>query len=179
MKKPALLIVVIVLLVGLAGFLVYRQNQLEQRLDSQQKAAAAALEEQQREAEEAKRPKYEHRSDVLASGEVIVVPNQPGLISVVADTSTMKDIRLTGRFVASGGNDNGIEAFVFDQDNYINWANRHDAQSIYQSGVVTVGDIDLSLNTPGRYFVVFSGRKNFVQRVVRTDVKLDYEKRIN
>lgn len=130
----------------------------------------------QRPAEEAK---YVHRSDVLTSGVVNVMPHQLQWIGLIADMNTMRDVRLTGRFVASGGTDSAIEAFVFDQDNYINWENSHDAQPLYQSGEVTVGDIDLPLNLGGRYYVVFSGKHNFTQRIVQTDVKLDYEKRIN
>jgi hypothetical protein len=165
-KKSAVLVVVIIL-VGISGFLLYRQTQLQQRLDEQ----AAAV-------EEAKKPKYVHRTDVLASGEMTVVPAQPQAIRVSIDTS-MRNIKITGRFTASGGTDNGIEAFVFDEDNYTNWFNGHQTQALFQSGVETVGHIQANIGSPGIYYVVFSGRRNFLTRKVDTDLKLDYERLTN
>ncbi len=180
MKKSGLLVVVIIILVGISGFLVYRQTQLQERLDQKE----AALEEQEHQAtaaalEEAKKPKYEHHTEVLTSGEITVVPAQPHTIRIVADTSTMRDIKISGRFSSSGGSDNGIEAFVFDEDNYRNWFDRHQSQSIFQSGAVTVGNVQVAIDMPGTYYVVFSGRSNFVARKVDTDLKLDYDKKIN
>jgi hypothetical protein len=181
-KKSGLLIVLVVILVGLAGFLVYRQNQLQQRLDDDQRAAAA-LERRAAAAAaalaEAKKPKFEHKTDVLASGVVQVVPAQPYTVRITADTATMHDIKVSGRFSASGGTDNGIETFILDEDNYINWMNNHAAQALYQSGTKTVGDIQASIAKSGVYYVVFSDRKNFLARSVFAEVKLDYEKRIN
>jgi hypothetical protein len=193
MKNTGLLIVVIVILV-VAGFLVYNQNQLAYRLDEQQKASAAALAEQKRQSavalaeaeavaakalEEAQKPRFEHRSDVLASGEAIVQPAQPRVIPIVADTSVMRDIAITGRFTASGGTDNAIEAFVFDQDNYVNWINSSPSRALYQSGTVAVGAINLPLRQTGKYYLVFSGKRNIVGRRINADLKLDYEKQIN
>jgi hypothetical protein len=178
-KKSGLLIILIVVLVALAGFLAYRQNQLQQRLDEEQRAALALQRKAAALLEEAKKPKFEHQTDVLASGVVQVVPAQPYTVRITADTATMHDIKVSGRFSASGGTDNGIETFILDEDNYTNWKNNHAAQALYQSGVKTVGDIQANIAKSGVYYVVFSDKKNFLARNVTAEVKLDYEKRIN
>jgi len=157
-------ILIIVVLAGVVGYLVYHQNELEQRLDVQQK--------------EAEKPKFEHHRDVLAFGEMIVPDNQPRVFPVVADT-LMRDTTITGRFTSQGGTDNVIEAFVFDQDNYVNWLNNTPSQALYQSGQVAVGMINLPLRQSGKYYLVFSSKRNFVGRRLNADLKLDYEKRIN
>jgi hypothetical protein len=116
---------------------------------------------------------------VLVPTEITVNPGTPYVSPFNVDTATMKNIRISGRFSASGGTDNGIEAFILDQDNYTNWRDGHQARVLYQSGVVTVGNVAASITTPGNYYVVFSGRANFVARKVDANLKLDYDKLVN
>ncbi len=64
---------------------------------------------------------------------------------------------LTGKFRAQGGPQNDIEAYVLDQDGFLNWTNNHSAPAYYNSGRLTVGTIDTVLGA-GTYYLVFNNR---------------------
>ncbi len=64
---------------------------------------------------------------------------------------------LTGKFRAQGGPQNDIEAYVLDQDGFLNWTNNHSAPAYYNSGRLTVGNIDTVLGA-GTYYLVFNNR---------------------
>jgi hypothetical protein len=63
--------------------------------------------------------------------------------------------RVVGRFEASGGTGNDIEAVITDADNFENWKNGHQARVMYQSGKTTVGNINTLLG-PGTYYLAFN-----------------------
>lgn len=63
--------------------------------------------------------------------------------------------RIIGRFQATGGRGNDIEVFILDPDSYTNWRNRHTVQTWYNSGRVTVGNINAML-PPGQYVLIFN-----------------------
>jgi hypothetical protein len=176
MKKSttALLAVLILVVVATVGYLVYRQGELQAKLDQQQTEAAAAI-------AEAKRPKFEHRSDVLTSAPLTIPALTVHTVTVTVDPDTMRNVQVWGRFTAAGGSDAGIEVLIFDQDNYTNWANGHDSVSLYNSGLKTVGELNTGLpSKAGTYYVVFSNKHAiFFSRTVSADVKLDYDKRIS
>lgn len=176
MKKSttALLAVLVLVLVATVGYLEYRQGQLQAHLDEQQRAAAAAI-------AEAKRPKFEHRSDVLASAPLTIPAATVQTVRVTVDPETMHNVQVSGRFTAAGGSDAGIEVFIFDQDNYTNWSNGHDSAALFDSGLKTVGELNTALpSKAGTYYVVFSNKHAILfARTVSADVKLDYDKRIS
>ena len=64
---------------------------------------------------------------------------------------------VTGRFQAQGGGQNDIEAYILDQDGFLNWSNDHSAPAYYNSGRLTVGAIETPLG-PGTYYLVFNNR---------------------
>lgn len=64
---------------------------------------------------------------------------------------------LTGDFTASGGSGNDIQVLLMGKDDYINWKNGHEFRFYYDSGKITVGEINVYLN-PGNYYLVFSNR---------------------
>lgn len=69
------------------------------------------------------------------------------------------DVSLQGDFTASGGLGNDIEAYVFSEADFVNWQNRHDAKTFYNSGKVTVGKISVSLPADaGTYYLVFNNK---------------------
>jgi hypothetical protein len=187
MKKSTFALVagLVLVLVVTVGYLFYHQGELQARLDQQQKESAALLAKQKRDAElaleEAKRPKFEHRTDVLSSGMLTIPSATVQTVRVTVDPETMHNVQVSGRFSAVGGSDSGIEVFIFDQDNYTNWANGHESRALYNSGLKTVGDVDTALpSKAGTYYVVFSNKHAVLfSRTVSADVKLDYDKRIS
>ncbi|MFN0139968.1 MAG: hypothetical protein ACKVQW_07760 [Pyrinomonadaceae bacterium] len=65
--------------------------------------------------------------------------------------SLQRTSRVSGRFVGEGG---GIEGFIMTSDEFVNWSNNNSYRHFYKSGVVTIGNIDVTL-PPGRYELVF------------------------
>jgi predicted Zn-dependent protease len=74
------------------------------------------------------------------------------------DTAVMKKCQLKGEFMAYGGAGNDIKADIFDQVNFLNWKNGHAVSSIYSSGQVTAGKVDLPMNSSGVYYLTFDNR---------------------
>jgi hypothetical protein len=66
--------------------------------------------------------------------------------------------RVVGRFQASGGNGNDIEAVLTDADDFENWRNGHAARALYQSGKTTVGSINVPISQAGAYYLAFNNR---------------------
>ncbi len=81
-----------------------------------------------------------------------------------------------GNFTASGGLGNDVEAFLLLESDFVNWQNRHDAKTFYNSGKVTVGNLNVNLPADaGTYYLVFSNRFGLLaQKTVRVDAALTY-----
>jgi hypothetical protein len=65
-------------------------------------------------------------------------------------------VSLEGRFAATGGPRNSIEVWVLNDDQFVNWENRHPVTPLYNSEKVTQGTIKVSLPAPGTYHIVFN-----------------------
>jgi hypothetical protein len=85
-------------------------------------------------------------------------------------------VQLHGNFTASGGLTNDIEVFLLSSDDFVNWQNRHPARSLYNSGKVTVGTLNVNLpSDAGTYYLVFNNRFSLLtQRSVLVDAALTY-----
>ncbi|MGD1025354.1 MAG: hypothetical protein ABR880_21420 [Candidatus Sulfotelmatobacter sp.] len=67
------------------------------------------------------------------------------------------DVKVQGNFTATGGVGNDIECFLLNEEQFTNWKNRHATPTFYNSGKVTVADIQASLpDGPGTYYLVFN-----------------------
>jgi hypothetical protein len=87
----------------------------------------------------------------------------------------MTNPRVKGSFTASGGSGNDIETFIFDDMAYTNWVNGHQVNTFYNSGRITVANIDASITTPGKYHLVFNnGFSIFTSKHVSTTVNLEW-----
>lgn len=64
---------------------------------------------------------------------------------------------VTGRFKAEGGSGNDIECFILDPDSFENWRNGHRVRTYYNSGRITVANINVTLPA-GNYVLVFNNR---------------------
>src|ERR1700688_562494 len=58
--------------------------------------------------------------------------------------SGASSVRLEGHFAATGGPRNSIEVWVMNDDQFVNWTNRHPVQAMYNSQKVTQGTVKLS-----------------------------------
>jgi zinc-ribbon domain len=85
-------------------------------------------------------------------------------------------VNLHGNFTASGGLTNDVEVFVMSENDFVNWQNRHEAKTFYNSGKVTVGTINVNLPADaGTYYLVFNNRFSLLtQRTVLVDAALTY-----
>jgi hypothetical protein len=85
-------------------------------------------------------------------------------------------VLLHGNFTASGGLSNDIEVFVMPESDFVNWQNGHNAKTLYNSGRVTVGTLDVNLPADaGTYYLVFSNKSSLLtQRNVLVDAALTY-----
>jgi len=73
------------------------------------------------------------------------------------------NVTVDGHFEAVGGTGNDIEAFIFGEDAFVNFQNRHpDAASVYESGRVTQQTINTVLPGGGTYYLVFSNRFSLI-----------------
>jgi hypothetical protein len=83
---------------------------------------------------------------------------------------------LKGSFEASGGSGNDIVAAIADETNYVNWANGHSADVLWQTeGQQTVGSFQVALK-PGTYYLGVSNRFSPISdKEVTLDVSLNYQ----
>jgi zinc-ribbon domain len=85
-------------------------------------------------------------------------------------------VNLHGNFTASGGLTNDVEVFVLSADDFVNWQNRHEAKTLYNSGKVTVGTLNINLPAEaGTYYLVFNNKFAILaQKTVLVDAALTY-----
>jgi hypothetical protein len=84
-------------------------------------------------------------------------------------------VHLRGSFIARGGMDDDIEAYVFSDEEFMNWQNSHSAETLYTSGKVTVGKFNINLPDSGTYYLVFDNTSSlFTQKTVRVNATLSY-----
>ncbi len=87
------------------------------------------------------------------------------------------NVRAEGNFSVEGGSGNDIEVFIFDEDGFANWQNRHAATPYYSSGRATRGTINVTLPGPGTYVVVFSNKFSIMSsKEVEAHVTVRYSK---
>jgi hypothetical protein len=65
-------------------------------------------------------------------------------------------VQLAGQFSATGGPHNSIVVWVLNDDQFVNWQNRHLVKPIYNSQKVTQGTVKVPITDPGKYHVVFN-----------------------
>ncbi len=96
------------------------------------------------------------QSSNLINGNIVITPGDYYDIPFSVDTGEMQDIKVVGSFEASGGSSNDIEAAILDDMTFINWINGQQGTALYNSGKITLAEIDVSITTSGKYHLVFS-----------------------
>jgi hypothetical protein len=99
-----------------------------------------------------------------------VEPRQYRLFTFVTERDS---VEVKGRFEAQGGSGNDIEVFLLDRDGFTNWKNRHQANTWYNSGRVTVANIYAKIPR-GEYYLIFSNMFSLTSnKVVTADVRMN------
>jgi hypothetical protein len=111
------------------------------------------------------------RSRPLLHRSITVEPAH--IYSTCFNTGRDRNPRIAGRFVARGGFGNDIQVVIGAEDAITNWRNGHVAALLCDSGHVTVGDIDVSLPSSGRYCVVL-GNQFALLSSKTIDAAIDY-----
>lgn len=115
-------------------------------------------------------------ADVVVSGDIVVSPLSHESRVICVD-NRMSDAYLRGDFHANGGLGNDIKVLVMSEEDYVNWANGHEANALYSSGRKTAGSFNLALREPGTYRVVYDNGFAFIfRKTVASRVTLEYRK---
>jgi hypothetical protein len=85
-------------------------------------------------------------------------------------------VRVEGTFSATGGAGNDIEAYIFSNDDFVNWQNRHHVRTFYTSGRVTQGTLEVTLPPiAGTYYLVFNNNFSLLSaKTVQTSIRLHF-----
>ena len=85
-------------------------------------------------------------------------------------------VSLEGHFSATGGPRNSIEVWVMNDDQFVNWMNRHPLQTLYSSQRVTQGTVKVTLPADGgTYHVVFNNEFSVLTpKAVEASLTLKY-----
>jgi hypothetical protein len=85
-------------------------------------------------------------------------------------------VRVEGTFSATGGAGNDVEAYIFSNDDFVNWQNRHRVRTFYNSGRVTQGTLEVTLPPiAGTYYLVFNNNFSLLSaKTVQTSIRLHF-----
>jgi hypothetical protein len=86
------------------------------------------------------------------------------------------DVRVEGTFSASGGTGNDVEVYLLNDDEFVNWQNHHAVSTLYNSGRMTQGTLNVVLPSGAEnYHLVFSNQFSlFSPKAVRASIRLHY-----
>jgi hypothetical protein len=87
-----------------------------------------------------------------------------------------KNVKVNGRFAASGGVKNSIEVFLTNEDGIANLKNRNPYKRFYSSGRVTQGSMNVFLPPPpDTYYLVLDNRFTLlISRAVKANATVSY-----
>jgi hypothetical protein len=94
----------------------------------------------------------------IVSGSVVASADKV-LYYRIPITEHMRDVRITGHFLALGGQNNDIEVFLTDEGDFGKWMDRQPSKAFYQSGRTTSGDINVTLPPHNAtYYLAFNNK---------------------
>ena len=162
---------------------LYEQNQLHLRIARQQQEAKEAQEAMKAKSDrEARRmgvqPQSVPEKEDFAVGTFSVSSGTPKEFRISLDTSKMMDVTVAGRFEVSGKN-SGVEAYIFDEDDYTNWLYGNDSIALYDSGRRTMGEVQVRIEKSGTYFLIFQNKSSSTAQDVHGNIQLQFEKPAN
>lgn len=147
-KSRVALLLGILAVVIVGAFIVVNSNSTRTPAPDSPGAVAAAR---------APSVRYVPVSQKIASGQIEV--RASGYVQYRFQiTPEMRDAHVSGRFNASGGTGNDIEAVIASEDEFTNWINGHQARVFYSTqGRKTTDTFDVRLG-PGTYYLAFNNR---------------------
>lgn len=166
---------VVLFLVAALILQLYEQARIRDRIVRQQEEAERTQSEMEIKAEEAKIPQLTPTADSIVPESFRVSSGAPKEFTITVDTSRMIRVNLTGHFGVSGST-GGVEVFLFDEDDYINWMYGNSAVALYSSGREVMGDVRASIAKSGRYYLVFKNDASIPNVDVMADIRMQYEK---
>jgi len=152
---------------------LYEQNQQHIQIVRQQQEAIKAQSDREAKAA-ALQPHSTPVKEDFAVGTFSVSSGTPKEFRISVDTSHMMDVSVTGRFEVSGKS-SGVEAYIFDEDDYTNWLYGNDSVALYDSGRRTMGEVQVRIEKPGTYFLIFQNKSSSAALDVHADIRLQFE----
>jgi hypothetical protein len=177
------IIAVVAFLVLALIFQLYEQNQLHIQIAHQQQEKLKAQYAQEAKAAETERARQLHSGiqpqsvpalENLAVGTFSVSSGTPKEFRITVDASRMTDVTVKGQFAVSSNN-GGVEVYIFDEDDYINWRYGNDSIALYDSGRRTTGEIQARIVRPGRYLLIFRNPSSSTPLDVHANIQLQFE----
>jgi hypothetical protein len=95
------------------------------------------------------------QSQTLVSGD-ISVSAQTNFDYAFTVTAAMKQVNVSGKFNTFGGAPNHIEVYVMDDATYTNWLKGRTVHILFDSGLMSSGDVDQAITVPGKYHLIFT-----------------------
>ena len=88
----------------------------------------------------------------------------------------MRNIHITGHFLALGGFGNDIDVVLAEETEFGKWMDKQPAKVYYQSGKTTSGDIDVKLSPlTATYYLCFDNRFSVLSaKTINADISLFY-----
>jgi len=152
------------------GFRAYRQNQFAYRSETQSSIVDPSSK------QGAGQQKLTHQTKSLTNGSFVVGTSEPHAIRFTVNANEMHNITIDGEFSVYSPLDNGVEVFLFDEENYKNWSRRNQSHPMFQSGKAATGEIKTPISEPGVYYLVFNNEASLLDpKTVNANVQLDYE----
>ena len=102
--------------------------------------------------------KENHESTIFTDKEFIVPQSDARSLSIDIDVGGKKNVKVIGNFTASGGQNNDIKFFAFNEHNYGKAIRNHPAQAMDESGQISKYRFEIQISHSGRYYLVFDNK---------------------
>ncbi len=142
----------VLLLLAAVGWLVQHSNEQQRHRASTARTAESQVEPQ----DPPPPPQPVLHTVYVGQGALSIAPMHYSFYTLIVPAGA-HGITVQGHFTATGGGRNDVEVFVLNADQFTNWKNGHQTPTYYNSGKVTVGDVEASLpEEAGAYYLVFN-----------------------
>jgi hypothetical protein len=95
------------------------------------------------------------QSEILLEGDISVSAETNNDYAFVIKPE-MKDVSITGIFETFGGAPNHIQVYLMDDSTYYNWLKHQTVHILFDSGLMSSGEINQAITNPGTYHLVYS-----------------------
>ena len=96
----------------------------------------------------------------------------------ISTGSTVVNARLVGYFDTIGGGANDIRVYIMDEYAFVNWKNGHAIETIFDSGQVTTGYMNVPI-AQGKFYVVFDNTFSSETKNSTANISLKYDQAVS